>query len=294
MKNKTEKKYKPINCSANVKKNKTIKKSCYDKRTLLYLKKVYNKNNNDKIRSSRPSTILKEIKEKMNSCNREDCWLQEIKDSKMRKQINDYLFAPSQPKEWKKNPSAWLSNYDILNVLKQYEKAHDEFKFIGPTPIDFDTKIYFENNECVWKDLCDFQIKNALKNGKTKIGIVFNLDKHYESGSHWVSMFIDLKDNFIYYFDSALNHIPNEIINLRERLIKQAKEENIDLEFFTNTLMHQYGNNECGMYSLYFMITMLTGKVNNKKKSKKARLAIFNKRIPDKYVFNLRSVYFNK
>ena len=35
-----------------------------------------------------------------------------------------------------------------------------------------------------------------------QIGIVFNLDKHDQEGSHWVSMFIDLKRDGIYYFDS--------------------------------------------------------------------------------------------
>ena len=49
------------------------------------------------------------------------------------------LFAPFHPDEWKQNPSAWLSNHDIFNVLAQYEKAYPEFHFIGPTPIDFDS-----------------------------------------------------------------------------------------------------------------------------------------------------------
>ena len=30
---------------------------------------------------------------------------------------------------------------DILDVMKQYEKAYKCFEFMGPTPIDFDTKM---------------------------------------------------------------------------------------------------------------------------------------------------------
>ena len=31
-----------------------------------------------------------------------------------------------------------------------------------------------------------------------KIGIIFNLDKHDESGSHWVSMFINIKEGIFF------------------------------------------------------------------------------------------------
>ena len=128
-----------------------------------------------------------------------------------------------------------------------------------------------------------------------KIGIIFNLDKHNEPGSHWVSMFVDLSDKFIFYMDSALNPIPEEIISLKNKIIKQAEHLDIHLDFDNNyPIMHQRGNNECGMYSLFFIITMLTGKVKNKTfKSKKQKIKYFKKRIPDSYVFQYRDVYFN-
>ena len=61
-------------------------------------------------------------------------------------------------------------------------------------------------------------------------------------------------------------------------------------------LEHQKGNNECGMYSLFFIITMLTNKVNNKKfKNMKQKLNYFTKnRINDKFVFQKRKQYFNE
>ena len=37
-----------------------------------------------------------------------------------------------------------------------------------------------------------------------KIGVIFNLDKHDQSGSHWVAMFIDLENKFFFYFDSFI------------------------------------------------------------------------------------------
>ena len=34
---------------------------------------------------------------------------------------------------------------------------------------------------------------------KKKIGIVFNLDKHNQPGSHWVALYTDLKANQVYF-----------------------------------------------------------------------------------------------
>ena len=41
-----------------------------------------------------------------------------------------------------------------------------------------------------------------MDNNKKKIGIVFNLDKHDQEGSHWICMYVDLYTDDIYYFDS--------------------------------------------------------------------------------------------
>ena len=50
-----------------------------------------------------------------------------------------------------------------------------------------------ENGKCVWEELCKFELEKQIEKGKNKIGIIFNLDKHYQSGSHWVSLFIDIE-----------------------------------------------------------------------------------------------------
>lgn len=285
-----------VNCNPAIK-NKSLKNTCYDKKSLLLIKKEFNKNHsNDLIETSDPNKIIDELKVKMKSCSKEDCWLQEINNPDLKKKVNNYLFAPKQPKEWKNQPHYWLSNYDILEVLKQYEEKFSNFKFIGPTPIDFDSKPYVLDDSCVWQELCEFNLQKYIKKNIDKIGIVFNLDKHNQSGSHWVSMFIDLQDRFIFYLDSALNPIPQEIENLKNKILKQAAQANMPLDFDTNyPIMHQRGNNECGMYSLFMIITMLTKKVKNRTlKTKKQRINYFKKRIPDSFVFEYRDIYFNK
>jgi hypothetical protein len=191
-----------------------------------------------------------------------------------------------------------LSNIDIRDVLKQYEETIPEFKLFGPTPIDFDTRLPEEGGQCVWEDICNFQVKEQLDAGKTKIGMVFNLDKHGQGGSHWISMFVDLDEHYIFFMDSAGDKIPHEIDVLAKRIIEQGRmlDTPIIFHFHENSpLEHQHENNECGMYSLYFIVTMLTNKTEKKVfKNYVDKVAFFkNKRIPDKYMNQYRKKYFN-
>ena len=300
--NRNTRKFKSMNCNPK-NKNKTISnKSCFTKSAILTVIKSYNKHHSSSINTSLPpSKLWGELKNKLKDCDKEDCWLKTIKENTIRKKLDEELFAPDQPSEWKENPSAWLSNYDILNVLKQHEEADNTFKFIGPTPIDFDSKPY-NDNTCVWKDLCTFQLQKHINNGITKIGVVFNLDEHDEPGSHWTSLFIDLKQHFIFYLDSAGSKMPSEVETLVKRIVNQGlylKCNPIKFTFYENHSMmtHQKGDNECGMYSLYFIITMLTNKASNRKKPFKNlqdKMDYFLKeRIPDKFVFQKRKEYFN-
>ena len=52
------------------------------------------------------------------------------------------------------------TNIDILNVMKQYEHIYPNFEFIGPSPIDYDTHLSY--GECVWEELCKFNLQNNI------------------------------------------------------------------------------------------------------------------------------------
>ena len=45
--------------------------------------------------------------------------------------------------------------------MKQWEDKYKTFVFLGPSPIDFNKKI--TKTDCVWNDLCGFNLKNILK-----------------------------------------------------------------------------------------------------------------------------------
>lgn len=298
---KTKRVFHKMNCSPMVKGRTPVQNSCFTNKTLAQITQYYNKKNPDTaIHSTNPQEVWNQMKDRLSTCSQEDCWLKEIEDSDVREKLDKYLFAPDHPKEWLKNPNEWLSNYDIFDVLHQYEETYKCFKFLGPTPIDFDARPSEQNGKCVWDELCNFSISKYTneKPAITKIGVVFNLDKHDESGSHWISLFIDMKEKFIFFLDSAGEKIPPEVDTLIKRIIEQGKElpHPIDFDYFENhPLEHQMENTECGMYSLYFIISMLTGQNEVKKFHSRAEKIDFfrKKRIPDKYVNKFRKIYFN-
>ena len=275
-------------CSPKVDVNSSVP-TCYSKSELIKIAKNYNKNHSNKIKlNSSKLELWNELKEKnYKDCkNNEFCWL---KQNYMK--INEGLennFRPQKPEEWDNEPNKWLNTYDILDVMKQYEEKHKNFKMLGVFPIDFRTKI---EGTCVSPIMCNINLKNLVNSKKTKIGFVFNLDKHYQSGSHWTSMFINLNKsskNFgAYYYDSVGNKPPSEIFDFIKILKKQSKKYfSKELQFKYNKKQHQTGGSECGMFSLYYLDRSLQNISFDSFVNKK--------NLNDNFVFKLREKYYTK
>jgi hypothetical protein len=272
-----------------------IGKTCFTKDIVNKIKFHYNVNAAKKITAKKPKTIMEHIK-KNTQCNDEQCWMK-LLPQHLQDNIANYLYRPIYPKGWNKNKTEWLSNFDILAVINQYEETYSCFKFIGPTFIDFDTKLY--DDKCVDNELCNFHIDTYKKTKQNKIGIIFNLDKHNQRGSHWVSLFIDLEKKFIFYFNSTGEDPPPEINALVKRVVAQTREQGIKMNYKFNDLEHQLEDTECGVYSLFFIISMLTdtvgGDVNQPLIQVTDKINFFTKtRIPDKDMENLRDKYYVK
>jgi hypothetical protein len=240
------------------------------------------------IKTNDPKEIHSMLSSYLNNvCKTESCWLKQNKDfGKISEDIID-SFAPESPSEWKSNPNEWLSSVDIDKVMNQYKKAYKCFEFIGPSPIDFDTKT--SHGECVWNELCNFSLANQIKKGKNKIGIIFNTDPHNKSGSHWISLFINIKKKIICFFDSVGTRQSKEIMKLVNRIIDQGHKLNPKINFKfenNNGVEHQNENTECGIYSLFFIIHMLQDKTSEN----------FYKThiIKDDQIQNYRKIYFNE
>ena len=343
-KSSSHKTQKKMNCSPYVAGKTANDSTCYTPEILIQIKDAYNKSHSKEeyIPWSNPNEIWNTLKSRLVNCEKEDCWLSTLKNSELSEQLKNVIFAPEHPPKWIKNPNEWLTDLDISNVMKQYEQTYPHFKFIGPSPIDFDTKVKrgdlpwaetgpSNDQVCVWEELCHLSLKKLLSNGKTKLGVVFNLDRYDEPGSHWVSLYLSLgepknmdggsstkvdiawpKDSsggkkqktyaptpFVFYFDSTGRPAPKEIKSLIERIQTQGKELIPSMEIVSynnNGQDHQKSNTECGMYSLFFLITMLTGKVEDidKPLDFNEKLKLFRDAIiPDKYVEMYRHKYFN-
>lgn len=282
------KKFNKLNCNPkNISSKKLVKQSsCLDSKTLNLLKTLWNKRHPDmKITSRNKKVIWNKLKNFMDSsCENEKCWIDQTlgntyEGNKMKKD----LFAPNAPNSWKNNITEWLSSVDITDVMKQYEQKHNDFLFIGPSPIDFE-EMYHDS--CVWPELCNFSVNQCLKNKKKRIGFIFNTDPHYKSGSHWISLFLDLDKKKLFFFDSNGNPEPNEIKEFIKKIKKQCDKSNIKLKIDSNVgFRHQSKNTECGMYCLYFIINIL---------DKKHSFKYFKtNKIPDKSMIELRHKYFN-
>jgi hypothetical protein len=276
-------KFKKMNCSPV--KNK-LKFSCYNNNQLNKIKNAWNNRHPDrKILTNNDREIWDALKNNMShSCNNERCWLKHLLE---KYEIDDHLltytFSPMKPKVWHDNPKEWLSSDEIEAVMAQYEKAFPNFAFIGSSPINFNTMV---GKQCVWPELCNFDIQSYFNKNINKIGISFNLDPHDKPGSHWVTLFIDLdmKKKLIIYFDSNGIGPPQTVSDLIEKIISQCSDKGIELKKIINKLSHQRENTECGMYSLFFCDQMVKG--SNYKN-------FTEKRINDSKMLALRNKYFN-
>jgi len=194
-------------------------------------------------------------------CKNEACWLN---ISKLKNQLSkkDFTlleghFRPDMPGEIVEDDTAWISNFDIEEVLNQFHNNVDSFYSYGAVPIDF--------SKCSVSDLCKIDIGNHLTNNETKIGIVFNTDKSGLPGKHWMSMFIDLLgsnlngDPGIYFFDSFGEKPSKEINDLIQKLQSQGKQHSIEFVVANNDKSFQKNNYSCGFYCMHFLEHMVRG-----------------------------------
>lgn len=173
-------------------------------------------------------------------------------------------FRPKSPVSWTKNPNEWLRTDDIEAVMTQYENRYPTFKFMGVFPIDFATRS--KNGSCVEESMCRLDVAKLAATNVKRIGVVFNLDKHFQKGSHWVGCFVGIdpkRKNFgAFYFDSVSSPPPPEVRQLTTRIRSQINSifplkvaQRFRVAY--NVLRRQFRGSECGMFSMYFLIKML-------------------------------------
>ena len=247
-------------------------KTCMSVNELQDIAKEYNKNkathDDKKVKvSSNKKKLVRELQEKLgSSCGVADhCWVQQDFVSEETKQrILEKAFRPLKPKTWYINRQTWLNTFDILKVMKQYEEKYTDFAFLGVFPIDFAGNDH--NGNCVSQTMCEFSLKKLLDKGKKRFGMVLNLDKHDESGSHWVALYCNLqprRKNFgIYYYDSVAYPPPPEVAKFMQQVEKDSYNvfsKNVADKFAMryNKIQKQFSNYDCGVFSEVFLTQIL-------------------------------------
>ena len=252
-------------CSIDAVKNlKDGSSTCFNRNQLLKIIQEYNKKYpNEKIvrySNAGKQQLWNLINEKLNNqCSVEWCWLdQDFISSSPEKHSLENQFKPQGPN----GVNDWLSTTNISNAMRMYEKIYrGSFKFFGPVPIDFDA---------LFDEIKNIDVIKMYYSGVRKIGFIFNLDPSNKSGSHWVALYVDLvqdvkKGGGVYYFDSystSMGCPPKQIIALKERIMQGIKKLHSLLGirhnpvYAYNKIRFQYGNSECGVYSMYFILQM--------------------------------------
>jgi hypothetical protein len=181
--------------------------------------------------------------------------------------VLDQAYRPQRPARWSSNKYEWLRTDDIANVMVQYEKRYPTFKFVGVFPIDFAAR--YQNGTCVEERMCRLDVAKLHGKGVRRIGMVFNLDKHNQKGSHWVSYYVSMdpaRPNFgAYYYDSVAKAPPREVHQLTTRIAAQVvtlvtPRVASRFEKRYNTVRKQFRNSECGVFAMHFLVRMVESK----------------------------------
>jgi len=254
--------------------------SCFNKNELHIITKAVNSKSNPEdhidINQSKKE-LVEDLSNKFkeeHGCDDQKCWIdQKVIKKTSNEDILKYTFRPDGPN----GKTEWLSTTHINDVIEQYDNLVKDFKYLGTVPYDFE-----DLKELVIRDL-DF--RKLQDKGINKLGMVINLDYHYQSGSHWVALYTDLEKNQIYYFDSFAKKPRKKIKNFINRITKYlyknkfntkldinktlksledgkiSKEvENLSkLDIRYNNIQHQFKNSECGVYSINFIIRLAQG-----------------------------------
>lgn len=198
--------------------------------------------------------LIKELKTLSSKCYNSEC---NFELESLMNHLNN-IIRPIKPHIWYVNNNEWLSNIDIEKVMVQY--IDEYFDFLGVSTLDYGLK--HSNNVCMYPRLCDTNeiITKLLDMGKKSFGVVFNLCREHEQGTHWVAVYCNIDPNSplygICYYDSTVKDPPPDLSNFLENIHKSFMNRKKDKRFKIkkNTMRNQFRNSECGMFCLVFLI----------------------------------------
>lgn len=212
-------------------------------------------------RGLKPREIVEEAKNKT-GCDSESCVYKKIGLPGI-----DETFNPSGP--WRGNN--WLSNVNIDQVLGLQAKNNSRFHHIPFQMIDFEqTGGALARVDWV-SDSKDYD----------SLGCIINTDVSTGPGKHWVAFYVDYLGGTVEYFDSAAQPVPREIMALTSVIATDLGFREVNV----TRMEHQTGQSECGVYSIFYILSRLAG-VPSK--------FFEHTRVPDSDMEELRALIFRR
>jgi len=267
--------------------------SCISLDLLIKMTKAYNEINEPKIvldnslNTLNPGKyklfLVKQFYDKL-KCSDQKCWLRQEFIKLLKSEDRDELMRNTLRPIGPQGKFEWLSTSHIDNVIYQYEKKYKSFKFIGALPINFYTMPPIVPNMDDIYAIRESQFDKFIDEGKTKIGMICNLDEHWQPGSHWVAVYCDFDTGEVYFFDSYGTRPDEEIkIFMRDvaNFIKNKLKKTPIVSY--NNIRHQFKNSECGVYSINFILRLLKGDSFKQ---------IIKDKTPDDVINKCRDTYF--
>jgi len=200
----------------------------------------------------------------LTKCDDEKCVIERVLPKHDAKDAISSTFKHKGPRDVVKR----LSNYDIDGVLSQWCLTNPNFYNWGFNMIDFDR----EGASLAKYSMLDILKGNASLNLGKYGGVikrpcniaacVVNTDKYSGGGIHWFAVLCDCRTEpySVEYFNSSGNPPRFQIVDWMERTAALLKQTGKQVVQKTNTgSRHQYGNSECGLYSLFFIRHRLDG-----------------------------------
>lgn len=232
------------------------------------------------IQNVQNNTVLETLKAKYN-CDSETCVLSqyEVKkyvDPDVIETVLKENFKPFGPRLTKE----WLSNFDIDDVLSQIQKKYADKHFLH---IPFQMRDFEKTNS----DLARLDWQAEYNKGFRTFGTVMNTDYSTGKGIHWFAIFGDFLDSSdiftIEYFNSS-GELPLPEVTAWMKKCKHSLNFNKPVQDVIATrIINQQSSSECGLYSLYYIISRLHG----------VPLEWFkNNRVKDKIMYEFRKYLF--
>lgn len=192
-------------------------------------------------------------------CQTETCVLsnpkiQQIIGPDIASKVIHENFKPTGPRD----NTNWLSNMDIDSVLAQVQKKYADKGFLH---IDFQMIDFAKTGSTLLS--LDWPAKYA--EGYRTFGTVFNTDKSTGRGTHWFAIYASFEDSepehTLEYFNSSGEDPMDEIVQWMKsfKFKCQPKFEKNIKDVVVTHIVNQEDNHSCGAYSLYYIMSRLSG-----------------------------------